>query len=383
MTNTIPCRLCRAPLPAEPAFCLDGIPQGAQALPSCEELASDHGVSVEIRQCPLCGLVQLNGPQIIYREGSTSATSFSRSMLEHRRKQAREFVKRFTLQGCKVLEVGCGDGHFLELLALEGALASGVEPSAKAAKAGMARGLKITNGYVSRSQPTEGQPYDAFVTIHVMEHVSDVTEFLQGIWSAMGPNAVGFIEVPSLEQILERSRFYDFMPDHLSYFSRDTLRLACENNGFAVIETGRDWEGEHDYAFVRKRELVDFGRFQLNARKIVDHFNAFLLDQVSAHRRVAVWGASHHANVLLSQVNHGGVEFVIDSATYKQGHCMPVSHLPIVSPSALRTKKIDTVLVIAPRFYKEILHCLLSEYRFPGCVAVMNRESIEVVQQIS
>ena len=350
-------------------------------LPTQAELSMDHGVNVDVRECPMCGLVQLDGSQIVYREGITSATCTSKSIIEHRRKQAQQFVQRFKLENRKVLEVGCGDGHFMELLASAGALVSGVEPSMKATQAGVARGLKVTHGYVNRNQTIEGQPYDAFVTIHVMEHVPDLSDFLQGIWMGLSSNAVGFIEVPCLEQILERSRFYDFMPDHLSYFSQETLRLACEINGFTVLETGRDWNGEHNFAIVRKRDLGALQRLMLKKANIISHFNGFLAEQAAAHKRVAVWGASYHANALLSQVNHQGVSFVIDSAGYKQGRYMPVSHIPIFSPEKLWTEKVDTVLVLAPRFYEEIIQHLLNDERFAGCIALMNGEKIEIVRE--
>src|SRR6185436_967081 len=115
--KSTPCRLCRAPLPRVASMSLKGIPQGAQLLPSESELAGDRGVNIEVRECPMCGLVQLDGSQIVYREGITSATCTSKSIIEHRRKQAQQFVRRFKLENRKVLEVGCGDGHFMELLA--------------------------------------------------------------------------------------------------------------------------------------------------------------------------------------------------------------------------------------------------------------------------
>ncbi len=381
-TNTpTPCRLCKSPLANDSGITLENLPRGAQLLPTHDELADDHGVSARVRQCVQCGLVQLNGQQVVYREGNTSATCYSPSIVQHRREQAAQFVRQFQLEGRKVLDVGCGDGHFIELLTSAGAVASGIEPSKFATQAGVARGLNITNGYVNRGAPVVGQPFDAFVTIHVLEHVPDLATFLQGIWAALTPNGVGLIEVPCLEQVLERKRIYDFMPDHLSYFSRETLTRACEMNGFDVTEAGRNWHGEHNYVLVRKRPPADLAGMKAHGDDIVANFNAFLGTQGAAGRTVAVWGASHHANVLLGQVNHSGIACVVDSAAYKQGRYMPISHLPIVGPGELAKRAIGTVIILAPRFYEEILHCLTAEQRFAGCVALMNGDRIEVVRE--
>ena len=379
--KNIPCRLCGALLPTDAAISFQGLPQGAQQLPTQEGLLTDHGVDIQVRQCPMCSLVQVDGSQIVYREGITSATCTSQSIIEHRQKQAEEFVKRFNLENRKVLEVGCGDGHFMELLASAGAQVSGIEPSTKATAAAAARHLNIMQGYITRNGTLAGQPYDAFVTIHVLEHVPDLADFLVGIWMVLSDDAVGFIEVPSLEQILERSRFYDFMPDHLSYFSQETLRLACEKNGFSVIETGRNWNGEHNFAIVRKRNVGALQGLVAKKDEITSHFQRFLRDQGAANKRVAVWGASYHAIALLSQVDHQGISFVVDSAEYKQGRYMPVSHIPIISPEQFRRESIDIVLVLAPRFYEEILQSLLNDQRFTGSIALMNGEKIEIIRK--
>ena len=378
--NARACRLCKAALDGGAALELRRVPRGAQYFPKSDERASDYAVDLDIYQCPYCGLIQLSGEPVIYGEGETSATAFSPAMSEHRTRQVREFVGHFGLAGKKVIDVGCGDGHVVKILSDVGADAAGIEPSKKAKAIGESQGLRIIEGYVTREHDIEGSPYDAFVSIHSLEHAPDPNDFLQGVRAALAPRAVGMIEVPSVEQAIERSRFYDFLADHLSYFSAETLRFALEKNGFDVLRVERNWGGEHIVAYARRREREDFAGLRRHAEELPAEFERFVSACAAESRRVALWGASHHAITLLAMVRTNGVEYVVDSASYKQGRFTPVSHLPIVGPERLRSQPVDVVIVVAPRYNDEIVAQLKDELQFKGTIALLRGSDIEVVQ---
>lgn len=373
------CRLCKAPLEGGPVVELHNVPQGAQYFPKAEQRGADRGVDLSIHECPFCGLVQLSGEPIIYSEGETSATAFSPVMAEHRTRQMEAFVGEFGLGGRKVIDVGCGDGHVVKILSEAGADAAGIEPSNKARAIGRERGLRIFEGYAMRGRPIEGGPYDGFVSIHSLEHAPDPNDYLQGVRESLAPGAAGLVEVPSVEQAVERSRFYDFLADHLSYFSATTLRLALEKNGFEVLRVERDWGGEHLVAVARRREDADFGEMRRQVEELPREFESFVAECAAGGQRLALWGASHHAITLLAMVRTEGVEYVIDSAVYKQGRLTPVSHLPIVAPEHLREHPVDTVLVFAPRYNDEIVAQLRDELRFGGKVALLRGSRIELL----
>ena len=79
-------------------------------------------------------------------------------------------------------------------------------------------------------------------------------------------------------------------------------------------------------------------------------------------------------------VRTNGVEYVVDSASYKQGRFTPVSHLPIVGPERLRSQPVDVVIVVAPRYNDEIVAQLKDELQFKGTIALLRGSDIEVVQ---
>ncbi|CBN55136.1 MULTISPECIES: class I SAM-dependent methyltransferase [Kamptonema] len=374
------CRLCRFPLSIHPSIKLKNIPRGGHVLPKYEQLETDTGVDLEVYQCENCGLVQLTAESLVYADQVGSAHASSPGMLSHRKRQAYELVEQFNLRDKTILEVGCGDGHFMEFFAEAGAIPFGVEPSERSTELGRKHGLKIKQGYMSKNAKIEGAPFDAFVTMHVLEHAPDPNDFLQGIYENLTPNGVGFIEVPSFEQTLENERIYDFITDHLHYFSVKTLRFALEKNDFKVLDIKRDWGGEHIVATVQKQERESLANLQTGVdfliQKMWDFINAYSFQG----KRVAIWGASTNGVTLLSLAQFKGIVYVVDSSPHKQNRFTPVSHWPILDPSHLKTDPVDAIMVMATRFTDEIVNQIKTEIGFTGTIAVLKGNSLEVVQ---
>jgi hypothetical protein len=94
--------------------------------------------------------------------------------------------------------------------------------------------------------------------------------------------------------------------------------------------------------------LAPYRAFQARADRIKDDFVAFLIEAKRAGKSVAAYGAAAKGNTLL---NYGGVKpdllpFVCDAATAKQGKFMPGSHIPILPPDALASRRPDYLVVL-------------------------------------
>jgi SAM-dependent methyltransferase len=377
--RTIVCRLCETPLPKEPELHLANVPARIQTFPDPRDLAADRGTDLRAFQCRGCGHVQLASQPVIYSQGVTSTTRYSPSMLAHRRGQMRAWVQTHGLAGKRVLEVGCGDGHLLDILRAEGARAVGVDASEKALELARAHGHEVELGYVRRGHALSAGPFDAFVSNDVIEHVPDIKDFLQGVAENLAPGAVGLVETPSLEQVLETRRFFDFMQDHLAYFTVGTLRLAFELSGFEVLAIERNREGENLTAHVRRRAPLDFAPLRAHQRELVQELGEFLRAQRAAGRRVALWGASIQTLTLAALMPLEGVVYVVDSAPYKQGQLTQVSHLPIVAPEHLASDPVDVIVVNAPRYADEIVRQIREQVRFRGTLASLVSGNVRIL----
>lgn len=375
MQTIINCRLCKAKLNDQPSFVLKNLPLGVQYFPDKNEIKNDQPVELNIYRCESCDFVQAFGNQIVYESENSAATSISPTMMQHKYQQAVDLLTKYNLTGKKVFEAGCGDGHFLKMLKDAGAeLAVGVEPSVKSKTSSSYRNeVTIYSDYITHNKLIPEGPFDGFATFHVMEHIPDIHDFISGISNNLKEGGVGHVEVPSSEMIEDDLRFYDIINDHLNYFTLRTLRLAFEMHNFEILDSYRDWNGEHDVIIVRKLKKNDY--------KVIEEAKATTITNLvaaldNAEGGTAIWGASMHALTLLSQFTTDKIKYVIDSATYKQGKYTPVSHFPIVPPSELENNPVKSIIIIAPRFVNEIVDDLKNKIKFQGSIAVLDKEEI-------
>ena len=379
MQNTNKCRLCKSELDSKPSFILNNLPLGVQYFPAEEELEKDSPVTLDIYSCNACGFVQALGNQVVYESEHSAATSISPDMMAHKYKQAETFLSKYGLKGKNILEAGCGDGHFLKMLKDAGAgSAIGVEPSVHSKNSSAYKDdITIHTGYINESNILKEGPFDGFATFHVMEHLPDIHDFINGLSKNLKDGAIGYVEVPSSELIIDDLRFYDIINDHLNYFTLRTMRLAFEMHNFEILDAYKDWNGEHNGWVVRKLKSYDFQPMIEAKNHTVSNLNA-AMDQYG-DKRVAIWGASMHSLTLLSQFKTEKIKYVIDSAKYKQGKFTPVTHYPIVSPAELDNNSVDCIIIIAPRFVDEIVNDLISEkIKFDGTVSVLDNDRVVI-----
>lgn len=378
--DSLRCRLCGAALPTPALITLDRVPRGAQAFLKPAQIRMDAPVSLTVRACSACGLVQAVCPPVANWRNVVRSGGYSAEMRNLRRRQFRRFLASIPRKGGRVLEVGAAKGDLLEILLETGATASGIEASRAAVTEARSKGLPIEQAYPAAGQPLPGGPFDAFLSVNVLEHAIDPRDFLIGIRESLAEDAVGLVEVPSFERMLDQRRFYDFIADHLSYFTSETLRLALEMSGFDVLRVSKDWWVDDIVAFVRVRRRRDLGGTQADLDQATAAVRDFVGVFTRRGQRVAVWGASHQALTLLALADARDVAFIIDSAPFKQGRLTPATHLPIVAPDWAVREQPAAVLVMAAGYSDEVLRTLMEAMHYGGVIGVLRGNGVELVQ---
>jgi len=357
MTN---CRLCEGAIDDQGSVALD-VPAGTQLFSDDAATAEALKTRISIVECPSCSLIQLVGQPIVYDHTSSSSSCVSGELTEHRVEQLRDLfkMKKAVPGSMRLLEIGCGDGHLLEQTKGLFEHSVGVEPAQQNAKSASARGLDIHQLLMGREVTVPGGPFDYFCSFHVLEHVTEVCSVLQGIANSLTPDAVGVVEVPATEAAFEQKRFGDFMPDHLNYFTSDTLRAALEWNGFAIDRMYRDWDGEHLVAYVRRRTAISSLSYIADRQTQLDEFVATV-----NQRRLpfAIWGVSHHVLPYISALAQIRDLLAVDGSPSKVGRYIPSTRISVRPTTALRDILHGYVAVTAPRFKNEIVADLTSRF---------------------
>jgi ubiquinone/menaquinone biosynthesis C-methylase UbiE len=347
-------------------------PRNIQNLLSQKDLARDTEIRLAVHTCRRCGFVQLL-PVLddTYYDDYVMATTHSPQMQAYQQRQAAEFVSRFGLAGKKVIEVGCGDGNFLDHLKASGAEVYGIEPSSSFCKIALGRKHPVETGYVTADRVLAHGPFDGFATRQVLEHVPEIHSFLTGIRRNLHNGARGLVEVPSLEKALQDHRYFDFFTDHVNYFSLDTLRLALTLNGFEVLHVFHDMYDEYNVALVRAVSPPSLAGIQQASIDLAEDLRAFVQDHHIQGRKVAVWGAGGKGLSVLASAGIRDLDLLIDSDPHKQGRYTPVSHLLVQEPTPQNIQAMDAIIITAMAYRNEIEATLRSQYGFQGQIAVL------------
>ncbi len=372
------CLVCGEALFSEPLMELENMPASAQDIPDMEEISSDAGITLRLCQCRGCGLVQLDCGPVSYFRDVIRSGGLSTTMVSLRRRQYSALVEKYRLKNRKIIEVGCGQGEFLSILKEFPVRAFGIEHKRELVFKAKNRGLSVAEGFVEDGAARiPGGPFDAFLSFNFLEHQPDPNGMLQGISSNLSGEGIGLVTVPSLEYILEQDSWYELIRDHLAYYTFDTLRFLMEKNGFEVLEqevVNRDTLS----VVVRKRRRQDGGRLSRNLARLCDEVNTYINYPGGGKKKTALWGASHQGFTLAAAAGLAEkVEYIIDSAPFKQGRYAPVSHIPILSPDEALSRPVDQIIIIAPGYTGEIAGIIREKFGTRVEIAAVTGERLQ------
>ena len=179
-------------------------------------------------------------------------------MKEQRKKRHKMWEKRlnklqkFRPTG-KILDVGCGDGLFLEIAKNKGWQISGTELSQFASEyASKALKKRIFNGELKEAKFSDNS-FDVVTMWHVLEHVSDPKSYLREIHRILKPEGLLLLAVPNINNLVMRFVYrvikghkiklysQNQKEFHLYHFSKKTLKKYFDSNGFCCANFSPDY----------------------------------------------------------------------------------------------------------------------------------------------
>lgn len=373
------CLVCGNKLFDEPILVLNGLPDSAQGMPTFEQLDTDKGFNLELCQCSGCGLIQLNGEPVTYYHDVIRSCNYNETVRKYRLEQYAELIDTFSLGGKKIIEVGCGQGEFLGLFEHFDVTAVGLEHKKELVDMARANGLTVYQGFAENEETViEGVPYDAFVSFNFLEHLPDPNGYLRCIYNNLSEKGCGLISVPSFEYIAEGGRWYELIRDHLSYYTAETICFCMEHNGFRVMECHRSNE-DSLLVTVQKKPKININSVISGINSLRVQLNDYIDSYVSHGGKVAVWGASHQCFTLLSTMGiENKIEYIIDSAPFKQGRYSPASHVPIVAPQQLTLQPVDAIIIIAPAYAREIEKIIKIDFDEKIAISAILSNNLEI-----
>ncbi|SEQ32381.1 Methyltransferase domain-containing protein [Devosia sp. YR412] len=254
-----------------------------------------------------------------------------------------------------LVEVGCGKGLFLELLASRGADIRGYDPTYEGSNP------RIIRSYFNADLGISGE---GLILRHVLEHIQNPVDFLHDLRDANGGGGKIYIEVPCLDWICENRTWFDVFYEHVNYFRlTDFLRIFGK-----VYEAKRSFGGQYlsivaDLGSVRRPTLDETDRVQFPAE-----FGAKV--EAPDLASLAVWGGASKGVLFCLMMERLGlqVDTVIDINKAKQGKYLPATGIEVQSPEKGLSRLTDgaTIYVMNSNYLPEIREMSGNRYNYIG-----------------
>jgi SAM-dependent methyltransferase len=324
--------------------------------------------------CRSCGFVfntAFDLRRIDYGGSYDNCQTFSPLFAEYTEQLVNELIQEKGVRGCRIVEIGCGEGAFLRRL-VEAADANntgwGFDPSYVGPEVRCDGRLRFARRYYD--EECADIPADVVVCRHVIEHVPDPVGLLRTVNRALAgsPCPRLFFETPCVDWILTHQVIWDFFYEHCSYFTANSLRTAFERAGFSVVEVRHVFGGQYLCLEAVKapgeaattcqpgETAQRATRFaEVERRRIAAWTHR--VERLAGRGKVAIWGAGAKGVTFANLVDPQQhlIDCVVDVNPRKSGRFLPGTGHPIVSPPMVNSRDVSTALVLNPNYLGEIV----------------------------
>lgn len=293
----------------------------------------------------------------------------------------RDLVLAALPENPTVVEIGCGEGHFLRgLAAQKKGRYLGFDPNA-AIDDGDGLIEARSELFIPATHLAALRP-DLIVMRHVLEHFKNPLAFLQEInlhCQLSGTSTLFFAETPCIDRVFSTGRLADFYYEHHSHFTQHSFRNMLESAGCNVrtLATGYDQEVVYALAeFPAGESLASCARgteaFCLAARNSIREIGNQLAEISASGKSVAIWGGTGKGAAF---IHHFGADrerfpLVVDSDPDKVGTFVPGTGQLIQFRDVLRAAPVDIVIIPTQWRARDILAEMQHEGIAPNTVLI-------------
>jgi len=327
---------------------------------------------IGLRFCTRCGFVwnaAFDAALMSYDEHYESSQTVSPTFNRFHERLACDLIARFDLHGRTIVEVGCGQGEFVTMLAAQGGNRGFGFDKVHRGAGGSPAVTFVKDFYGPAYQHLEP---DFVCCKMTLEHIHDTGAFLRSMRLAMGdrPDAVIFFMIPEITRILELRAFWDVYYEHCSYYSPGALARHFRIAGFDPIDVWCDYDDQYVLIAARpgsghSRTLANEQPAEALAPKVRAFAGGVAADQTrwkrwleERHRRrqkVVLWGGGTKAVAFLTTLGVGDeIAYTVDLNPKRSGTFIAGTGHAIKAPAALAADPPDAIVVMSPIYLAEI-----------------------------
>ncbi len=341
-----------------------------------EALAYPQG-RIELAFCPACGFISNMAfdPKLTEYSGRYEETQgFSETFNAFHRDLAQRLIERHQLRNKDILEIGCGKGEFLLLLAeLGNNRGVGFDPGFREERVSGPAAQQVRFIKDLYSEQYASHKADFVCCKMTLEHIHATAEFVGTLRRAVGDRReiLVFFQIPEATRIVRDCAFEDIYYEHCSYFSPGSLGRLFRRSGFDVLALETEYADQYltiearpaltspspplpveDDLSLMARYVGGFGAKFVEKRAA---WRRIVLEAGATERRVVLWGSGSKAVSFLTTLGVGDrIEYVVDINPHRHGFFMPATGQRIVAPSFLTEYLPDWVIIMNAVYREEI-----------------------------
>jgi SAM-dependent methyltransferase len=157
-------------------------------------------------------------------------------------REALAYYVSFFAQCSCVLDVGCGEGQFIELLQAEGVEAVGIDRDARMVETCREKGLNVVLADLFDYLPQHEGQFDGIFSSNLIEHLArkDAIRFIERAFKALPIGGRLLIATPNPASPIVH--LYEFWRDatHIRLYNDSLLEFLFHWAGFETIESGEN-----------------------------------------------------------------------------------------------------------------------------------------------
>jgi SAM-dependent methyltransferase len=357
---------------------IDSVPTNSCILLGSRDEAEGYPTGdIKLAFCANCGFVFNRVFDIRRTEYSgryEETQSYSDTFNRFHRHLAERLIEKYGLKGGRVLEIGCGKGEFLALLAEIGDVRGvGVDPGVHPERIAPAIADKLTFVSEMFAPSHVDDNFDLIGCKMTLEHIPDPFEFLTTIRKGIGDrrDCTVFFQVPEAMRILKSHAFEDVYYEHCAYFTAGSLGRLFRRAEFDILDIEYEYDDQYltieaapaDGPTIPTAGLEDdletiaaaVEEFEKGCAEAIGQWRSRLEKARADGETVVLWGSGSKAVSFLTAVDPGRqVQFVTDINPHRHGHFMPKSGQRIVPPSDLASIKPELVIAMNRIYADEI-----------------------------
>ncbi len=350
---------------------------------SREEAVELQKGDISLAFCSACGFIPNisfdPNLQNYFTQNYDATQAFSGTFNSFHRELALRLINKYDLQGKKIVEIGCGQGEFLDLLcSLGGSTGVGFDPAYVEGRyvATTKERIKIIKDYYTEEN---SQQYKAdFVCCKMtLEHIHEPFDFVSMVARSVRDqlDTIVFFQIPNAQYVLQEIAFWDIYYEHCSYFSQTSLSTLFQLCGFQVLNLSFDYDDQYlmietkpskfiDKPIeVRSNELeklrIDVMNFQSKISDVINGWRDRIRKLFLSGKKVVVWGGGSKAVAFLTTLMiQDEVEYVVDINPNKHGMYLAGMGQKIMSPEFLKEYGPTVIIVMNPIYMNEIRNML-------------------------